>query len=236
MALNAPVGVPWYIRLSENHASHRPIVYQEFSTVTLAEGVQLVAFGILTAMTLGGALGVVLLENIVYSAFLLGGVFTSMSGLYILLNAGFVAAAQVLVYVGAVNVLILFGIMLVNKEQPFAPIKREWVGKVAAGGVCAGLFALLTVSTLNTPWAISSEVASGDMATVIIGIHFFTDYLLPFELASVLLLIALIGAIVLARREFIPDVAPGEPESEALQLPERPRELVSSVSSSDADS
>ncbi len=204
--------------------------------MTLAEGVQLVAFGILTAMTLGGALGVVLLENIVYSAFLLGGVFTSMSGLYILLNAGFVAAAQVLVYVGAVNVLILFGIMLVNKEQPFAPIKREWVGKAAAGGVCAGLFALLTVSTLNTPWAISSEVASGDMATVIIGIHFFTDYLLPFELASVLLLIALIGAIVLARREFIPDVAPGEPESEALQLPERPRELVSSVSSSDADS
>ncbi len=204
--------------------------------MTLAEGVQLVAFGILTAMTLGGALGVVLLENIVYSAFLLGGVFTSLSGLYILLNAGFVAAAQVLVYVGAVSVLILFGIMLVNKEQSFAPIKQDWVGKAAAAGVCLGLFALLTVSMLNTPWAISSEVASGDMATVAIGIHFFTDYLLPFELASVLLLIALIGAIVLARREFIPDAAPGEPESEALQLPERPRELVSSVSGSDTDS
>ncbi len=204
--------------------------------MTLAEGVQLVAFGILTAMTLGGALGVVLLDNIVYSAFLLGGVFTSMSGLYILLNAGFVAAAQVLVYVGAVSVLILFGIMLVNKEQSFSPIKQDWVGKVAAAGVCVGLFALLTVSTLNTPWAISTEVATGDMATVAIGIHFFTDYLLPFELASVLLLIALIGAIVLARREFIPDVAPGEPESEALQLPERPRELVSSVSFPDTDS
>ncbi|TVQ06737.1 MAG: NADH-quinone oxidoreductase subunit J [Leptolyngbya sp. DLM2.Bin27] len=204
--------------------------------MTLAEGVQLVAFGILTAMTLGGALGVVLLENIVYSAFLLGGVFTSMSGLYILLNAGFVAAAQVLVYVGAVSVLILFGIMLVNKEQPFTPIKQAWIGKIATGGVCVGLFALLTTSVLKTPWALSPEVASGDMATVTIGIHFFTDYLLPFELASVLLLIALIGAIVLARREFIPDVAPGEPESEALQLPERPRELVSSVSGSDADS
>jgi NAD(P)H-quinone oxidoreductase subunit 6 len=203
--------------------------------VTLAEGVQLVAFGILTAMTLGGALGVVLLDNIVYSAFLLGGVFTSMSGLYILLNAGFVAAAQVLVYVGAVSVLILFGIMLVNKEQPFSPLKQDWVGKAAAGGVCIGLFALLAASTLNTPWAISTEVASGDMATVAIGIHFFTDYLLPFELASVLLLIALIGAIVLARREFIPDMAPGE-ESEALQLPERPRELVSSVSVPDTDS
>jgi len=201
--------------------------------VTLAEGVQLVAFGILTAMTLGGALGVVLLDNIVYSAFLLGGVFTSMAGLYILLNAGFVAAAQVLVYVGAVNVLILFGIMLVNKEQEFTPIKQAWVGKVATGGVCVGLFALLTASVLNTPWAISAEVPTGEMATVVIGIHFFTDYLLPFELASVLLLIALIGAIVLARREFIPDVAPGEPASEALQLPERPRELVSSVPGSD---
>ncbi|PSN11021.1 NADH-quinone oxidoreductase subunit J [filamentous cyanobacterium CCT1] len=204
--------------------------------MTLAEGVQLVTFGLLVAMTLGGALGVVLLDNIVYSAFLLGGVFTSMSGLYILLNAGFVAAAQVLVYVGAVSVLILFGIMLVNKEQAFVPMKRAWLGKAATGGVCVGLFALLAASTLNTPWAVSGQVPTGDMATAAIGIHFFTDYLLPFELASVLLLIALIGAIVLARREFIPDVAPGDPASEALQLPERPRELVSSVSASDPES
>ncbi|MBD2111460.1 MULTISPECIES: NADH-quinone oxidoreductase subunit J [Cyanophyceae] len=203
--------------------------------MTLAEGVQLVAFGILVAMTLGGALGVVLLDNIVYSAFLLGGVFTSMSGLYILLNAGFVAAAQVLVYVGAVSVLILFGIMLVNKEQQFTPMKQAWVGKVATAGVCVGLFALLTTSTLNTPWAISTEVPKGEMATVAIGIHFFTDYLLPFELASVLLLIALIGAIVLARRELIPDMAPGD-ASEALQLPERPRELVSSSAGPESES
>jgi NAD(P)H-quinone oxidoreductase subunit 6 len=198
--------------------------------VTLAEGVQLVAFGILTLMVLGSALGVVLLENIVYSAFLLGGVFISMAGMYILLNAGFVAAAQVLVYVGAVNVLILFGIMLVNKRQPFLPVRQAWISQVATGGVCAGLFALLTVSVINTPWAISSEQPVGEQAIVEIGKHFFTDYLLPFELASVLLLIALIGAIVLARREFIPDTVPGEPESEALQLPERPRELVSSGS------
>ena len=200
--------------------------------MTLAEGVQLVTFGILTLMMLGSALGVVLLENIVYSAFLLGGVFISMSGMYILLNAGFVAAAQILVYVGAVNVLILFGIMLVNKRLPFAPVRQAWVGQAATGGVCLGLFALLTASVLNTPWAISTEQPIGEGAIVEIGKHFFTDYLLPFELASVLLLIALIGAIVLARREFIPDVAPGEPETEALQLPERPRELVSSMPSS----
>lgn len=197
--------------------------------MTLSEGVQLVSFGLLAVMMLGGALGVVLLENIVYSAFLLGGVFTSMSGMYILLNAGFVAAAQVLVYVGAVSVLILFGIMLVNKQQAFEPIKSAWVGKVTTGAVCAGLFALLSATVLKTPWALSTERPLGEQAIVEIGKHFFTDYLLAFELASVLLLIALIGAIVLARRELIPDTLPGDPESEALQLPERPRELVSSV-------
>lgn len=204
--------------------------------MTLAEGVQLVTFGILTAMMIGGALGVVLLENIVYSAFLLGIVFVSMAGMYILLNAAFVAAAQVLVYVGAVNVLILFGIMLVNKRQPFEPMRRAWVGRLVTAGVCAGLFALLTVSVLNTPWAYSTDIAAGDAAIVEIGKHFFTDYLLPFELASVLLLIALIGAIVLARREFIPDIGPDEPESEALRLPERPRELVPSGSAGQGDS
>ena len=80
-----------------------------------------------------------------------------------------------------------------NKRQPFDPMKGAWLGRVVTGGVCAGLFALLTVSVLNTPWVLSTEVAAGDMAIVEIGKHFFTDYLLPFELASVLLLIALIG-------------------------------------------
>ena len=78
------------------------------AALSLAEGVQVVSFGLLGLIMIVGALGVVLLSNIVYSAFLLGLVFISISGLYILLNAGFVAAAQVLVYVGAVNVLILF--------------------------------------------------------------------------------------------------------------------------------
>ena len=83
----------------------------DLSAMGLAEGVQLISFVLLGAMMIGSALGVVLLANIVYSAFLLGAVFISLSGLFILLNAGFVAAAQILIYVGAVNVLILFGIM-----------------------------------------------------------------------------------------------------------------------------
>lgn len=195
--------------------------------MNLADGVQLVSFIVLSAMMLGAALGVVLLSNIVYSAFLLALVFISMAGLYILLNASFVAAAQILVYVGAVNVLILFGIMLVNKRQDFAKVPKAWISRVSTAAVCVGLFALLSTMVLTTPWAISSVTPIGDGAIVAIGKHFFTDFLLPFELVSVLLLMAMVGAIVIARRDLFPDEIAGD-EQPALTLPERPRELVSS--------
>ena len=90
--------------------------------MTIASTIQQLCFLTLSAVVVLGALGVVLLPNIVYSAFLLGGVFLGMAGLYLLLNASFVAAAQILVYVGAVNVLILFAIMLVNKKETLAAI------------------------------------------------------------------------------------------------------------------
>lgn len=197
--------------------------------MNLAEGVQLVSFVILAVMMLGAALGVVLFSNIVYSAFLLGGVFLSISGIYILLNADFVAAAQVLIYVGAVNVLILFAIMLVNKREDFSTIPRRWIRNGATALVCLGLFALLGTMVLVTPWNIDTTSAVLSEGNVVeIGKHFFSDFLLPFELASVLLLIAMIGAIVLARRDLIPDPSPSSGTvSTVLTLPERPRELAS---------
>jgi NAD(P)H-quinone oxidoreductase subunit 6 len=198
--------------------------------VNLAEGVQLVSFGLLAVMMITAALGVVLLTNIVYSAFLLAGVFISIAGLYILLNADFVAAAQVLVYVGAVNVLILFAIMLVNKREDFAVLPRGWIRKAATGVVCVGLFLLLGTMVVATPWAISVEPVIGGESTVVqIGEHFFSDFLLPFELASVLLLMSMVGAIILARRDFLPEELsrPQGDISTASMLPERPRELAS---------
>jgi NAD(P)H-quinone oxidoreductase subunit 6 len=201
--------------------------------VNLAEGVQIVSFALLAAMMIGAALGVVLITNIVYSAFLLGGVFISIAGMYILLNADFVAAAQILIYVGAVNVLILFAIMLVNKREDFAPVRNAWVRKGATALVCAGLFVLLSTMVLATPWAISTDVPNAAESSIVqIGKHFFSDYLLPFELASVLLLMAMVGAIILARREFLPDVLQQAPnvQQEVLTLPERPRELVPAAS------
>ena len=197
--------------------------------MNIAEGVQIVSFGILAVMMIGAALGVVLLPKIVHSAFLLAAVFVGISGLYILLNADFVAAAQILVYVGAVNVLILFAIMLVNKQEDYVELPGRKVRKVATGAVCAGLFALLGTMVLATPWSLSGISPAVVSNTIIsLGEHFFSDYLLPFELASVLLLMAMVGAIILARRDLIPESMPDEATiTTGLTLPERPRELAS---------
>ncbi|WP_216903924.1 NADH-quinone oxidoreductase subunit J [Synechococcus sp. CCY 9618] len=185
--------------------------------MTIASTTQQICFLVLSAAVVAGSLGVVLLPNIVYSAFLLGGVFLSVSGLYLLLNASFVAAAQILVYVGAVNVLILFAIMLVNKKETLAAIPGLLVRRLLSGAVCGGLFALLLRVAFTTPWALPGPVPVGEEATIRIGEHLFTDYLLPFELASVLLLMAMIGAIVLARRDvFSTDVITGEPADQGL--------------------
>lgn len=200
--------------------------------MNLAEGVQVVSVGILSLMMLGSALGVVLLENIVYSAFLLGGVLISVAGLYLLLNADFVAAAQVLIYVGAINVLILFAIMLVNKQETYAPMARRWVRRAATALVCVGLFTLLSVSILQTPWNLPTVTTVPASSAIAIGKHFFSDFLLPFELASILLLMALIGAVVLARREYLPEEATIAQAQVAQTLPERPREKIALASSS----
>lgn len=204
--------------------------------MTLAQGVQLVSSLLLSAMMLASALGVVLFTNIVYSAFLLGGVFISMAGIYLLLNADFVAAAQVLIYVGSINVLILFAIMLVNKREDYKTIPGRWIRNIATGLVCGGLFVLLGTMVMMTPWSISTESAVLSEGSVVeIGKHFFSDYLLPFELASILLLMAMVGAIIIARRDFIPEFSPSNLQQTALTLPEKPRELAS-VSNESTDS
>ena len=198
------------------------------NNIGLGEGSQTVSLVVLTAMLIASAMGVVLLQNIVYAAFLLGATFISVAGLYVLLNADFVAAAQVLIYVGAVNILILFAIMLVNKREDYQEVIYGAIRSVATGVVCLGLFALLGITVTSTNWAIAPSIAKLPSTMVVIGMHFFSDYLLPFELASVLLLVALIGAIVLARRELVPEpVQVGQaPSEDTLELLEKPKEQL----------
>ena len=154
-----------------------------------------------------------------------------MAGMYLLLNGDFVASAQILIYVGAINVLILFAIMLVNKRQDFSPLPSAGLRKVFTAIVSFGLFALLSTMVLATPWAYTINPVVNQNSIVVIGEHFFSDFLLPFELASVLLLIAMVGAIILARREYLPDQVPTtELQQTILTLPERPKELISTGS------
>ena len=186
--------------------------------MSIAVTTQIICFSILSLVVIIGALGVVLLESIVYSAFLLGGVFLSVAGLYLLLNASFVAAAQVLVYVGAVNVLIIFAIMLVNKKEDLRPISNLRSRRIISTSICLTLLALLIRVDLTDIWVLSNPKASiGEESTIRIGEHLFSDYLLPFEVASVLLLMAMIGAIVLARRDVMNnDISTGLPVNQEL--------------------
>lgn len=193
--------------------------------MSIASTTQIICFSVLSLVVIIGALGVILLENIVYSAFLLGGVFMSVAGIYLLLNASFVAAAQVLVYVGAVNVLIIFAIMLVNKKEDLRPIENIKSRKIISTSICLTLLSLLIRVDLSNTWGLVEPSASiGEESTIRIGEHLFSDYLLPFEVASVLLLMAMIGAIVLARRDVMnEDISTGLPvDQELIEKPNEP--------------
>ena len=193
--------------------------------MSLAVTTQIICFSVLSLVVIIGALVVILLENIVYSAFLLGGVFMSVAGLYLLLNASFVAAAQVLVYVGAVNVLIIFAIMLVNKKEDLKAIENIKSRRIISTSICLTLLSLLIRVDLSNTWRLAEPNASiGEESTIRIGEHLFSDYLLPFEVASVLLLMAMIGAIVLARRDVMnEDISTGLPvDQELIEKPNEP--------------
>jgi NADH-quinone oxidoreductase subunit J len=164
----------------------------------------MIIFLILSAFILGSALAVVTVRNIIHSALWLIASFFGVGALYLLMEAEFVAVVQVLVYVGAISILILFAIMLtrhVTGEGVRQLYKRWWVALLVAGG----LFGLLIVPTVyNFNWegtSVQAEQPAAISSAVQLGTAFMREYLLPFELASVLLLVALIGAIVIAFEE-----------------------------------
>nr|YP_007026190.1 NADH-plastoquinone oxidoreductase subunit 6 [Apopellia endiviifolia]AFU88900.1 NADH-plastoquinone oxidoreductase subunit 6 [Apopellia endiviifolia] len=171
-------------------------------------------FNFLELSLVFGSLGVVLLTDIVYSAFLLGFVFACISLLYLLLDADFVAAAQILIYVGAVNVLIVFAVMLINKKKSRNFLLFWTIGDGITLIICTSIFMLLNNVVSKTPWSkiyvVTQSNREGPLFSTDdvrrIGSELLTEFLIPFELMSIILLIALVGAIVLARREEIIDM------------------------------
>jgi NADH-quinone oxidoreductase subunit J len=159
-----------------------------------------VAF-LLLAVT-GGLAGllVVTSRNVVHAALWLVVALASVAGMYLLLAAPFVAFVQVIIYVGAIVVLLLFGIMLTRAPVGRRVLDNSPRARVGAFVVGAGVFVMLTVFLAGAfaDERISIQAAT---ATAALGTSLFRNYVLPFEAVSVLLLAALVGAIVLARRD-----------------------------------
>nr|QVL25170.1 NADH-plastoquinone oxidoreductase subunit 6 [Garrettia siamensis] len=155
-----------------------------------------------------GSLAVVLLPNPIYSAFSLGLVLFCISLFYILSNSYFVAASQLLIYVGAINVLIIFAVMFMNGSEYYKDFHLWTVGDGVTSMVCTSLFISLITTIPDTSWygivwtTKSNQILEQDLISNSqqIGIHLATDFFLPFELISIILLVALIGAIAIARQ------------------------------------
>jgi|SRR5215510_2776320 len=163
-------------------------------------------FIILALVAVLSALNIVLQRNPLYSALSLIGTLLSLSALYLTVRAQFIAAIQIVVYAGAIMVLFVFVIMLLNapKEQPQIEKQKglRYLAIPFAGLLIAETFYVLRLTPPRMLPAVpagNSEQAVG--TTWSIGTKLFTDYLLPFEVTSVLILMAIVGAMVLARRE-----------------------------------
>lgn len=163
--------------------------------------IQQVVFWVLAFLTIISALGVILLPNIVYCAFLLGLTLISIAGIFFLLNADFVGTAQILIYVGAINILLLFGIMLVNQKQDkLANIFSFNIDQLGLTLICSIIFFSLT-NFINTQNWLVTDTNNSETSVPIIATQLFSTYLLSFEAISVLLLSTLIGAVLIAKNE-----------------------------------
>jgi len=156
-------------------------------------------FWIVVGLTLGSAFMVVQSKNLLYSAYALLFSFMGVTGLYVFLWADFIAVVQVVVYVGGILILIIFGIMLTNKITS-VNISHTSVQKGIGTLAVLGIATLLAYMVFSTPWIELANVEPEE-TTASIGRLLMMDYLLPFEAASLLLLGALIGATTLSRKE-----------------------------------
>jgi NADH-quinone oxidoreductase subunit J len=178
--------------------------------VTLVE----VLFGLLGVVAVGAALLVVTTKAMVHAALWLVVCLGAVAGCYLLLSAEFVAWVQVLIYVGAVVVLLLFGLMLTRAPiGASADLDASRAQRAAAAVVALGLAGVVVAASVDAFRGeridLGDDRASGSSAAA--GEAIFRSWVLPFEVLSVLLLSALIGAIVLSRRDIGPRAEPGPP-------------------------
>lgn len=159
--------------------------------------VEQIIFIIISAIAVGGAFGVVAARNLFHSALFLVLSFAGVAGLYILLDAGFIAAVQVLIYIGAISILILFAVMLSQNlmARDERQTNRRWaIGATLAIAFTAALVVMLVRASSTMPVGNAPIVSIEQLGAALVG-----QFALPFELASALLLVAMVGAILLAK-------------------------------------
>ncbi|HET7685055.1 MAG TPA: NADH-quinone oxidoreductase subunit J [Candidatus Limnocylindria bacterium] len=156
-----------------------------------------VLFFLLAIGVVGAGLAVVTVRNIIHSAVAMMVCFGSLAGMYALLGAPIVAAAQVLIYLGAISVLILFAIMLTQAGDANLPAPFHRQGPIAVV-IALVIFGLVTWAVVQTDWGVAAQAVTANVEAIANSV--FTTFALPFEIISFLLLAAIIGAIYLARR------------------------------------
>lgn len=151
-------------------------------------------------LCLGAGVYIALSRNLIYAALGLFVLLFGVAGLFALADAGFLAASQIVVYVGGILILLIFGIMLTRRnlqQEPLTQLSRQLPALMAV----VLLAALMSFVFLSENWEKLPENPVHPSQTRHIGLHILSQYLLPFEVASVLLLVALVGAAYVARRE-----------------------------------
>ena len=172
-------------------------------------GFNLALFYLFAAIAVGTTLLVVVQSNPVYSVLLLIGSFVGLAGLYVLLEAPFVAVIQIIVYAGAIMVLFLFVVMLLNapREEIVQSDLLESGGARAIGGLLAVVFAAEVAWALTRSRTLALPEGGGGVAASVpqIGQRLFQEYAFAFEATSILILVAMLGAVTLAGRHFSKD-------------------------------
>ncbi|MBI3933044.1 MAG: NADH-quinone oxidoreductase subunit J [Acidobacteria bacterium] len=158
-------------------------------------------FFLFAGAAIGFAVNLLIQRHPIYSALSLIGVMASLASLYLMLGAEFIAAVQVIVYAGAIMVLFVFVIMLLNAGEEERTQRSRLVRQLGAPLIV--MFLGLVTAVIYRQIPEDAMVRFGDFRgqTASIGLHLFLDYLLPFEVVSILILVAIIGAVVLAQKE-----------------------------------
>lgn len=156
-------------------------------------------FFLLAALCVGSVLGMIISKNQAYNALFLIVAFASLGGLFGLLEAPFIAVVQVIIYAGAIMVLFIFVIMMINIRTGIPPEKKKWTLYLSLGLAVVLIIELIVAIKAAFTLPISTETL--EAGPVSLGRLLFTKYIYPFEITSILIIAALVGAIVLVKKK-----------------------------------